>query len=128
MITLEDSGIGMMDGLNMCEGVVDSEDLPLNFSRKTLQQNTTVRAIKKNLVKKCWGMLAEIAEKKENFYEQFGKCMKLGVLEDLMTLTKIAEVLRRHEQISLNEYVDRMKEGQNDVSYITGESSVEVSF
>ena len=67
------------------------------------------------------------------FYEQFGKCLKLGVHEDSTNRTKVAELLRYHtsksgdEQISLKEYVDRMKEGQNDIFYITGESIAAVS-
>ena len=110
--------------LNFVKGVVDSEDLPLNISRETLQQNKILRVIKKNLVKKCLEMFAEIAEKKDDykkFYEQFGKCLKFGIHEDS---TKIAEFLRfstsksGEEQISLKEYVDRMKEGQNDICYI----------
>merc|ERR1719246_417197 len=66
-------------------------------------------------------------------YEQFGKCMKLGVQEDSTNRTKVAELMRYHssksgdEQISLKEYVDRMKEGQNDIYYITGESVAAVS-
>eukprot|EP00913_Durusdinium_trenchii_P005499 g5125.t1 len=77
-----------------------------------------------------------IAEKKDDykkFYEQFGKCLKLGVHEDSTNRTKVAELLRYHtsksgdEQISLKEYVDRMKEGQNDIYYITGESIAAVS-
>merc|ERR1711876_18616 len=79
---------------------------------------------------------AEIAEKKDDykkFYEQFGKCMKLGVHEDSTNRTKVAELMRYHssksgdELISLKEYVDRMKEGQNDIYYITGESIAAVS-
>merc|ERR1711866_42492 len=69
----------------------------------------------------------------KKFYEQFGKCLKLGVHEDSTNRTKVAELMRYHtsksgdEQISFKEYVDRMKEGQNDIYYITGESIAAVS-
>jgi len=88
------------------------------------------------LVKKCLEMFTEISEKKDDykkFYEQFSKNLKLGIHEDSTNRTKIAELMRYNtsksgdEQISLKEYVDRMKEGQSDIYYITGESIAQVS-
>lgn len=119
--------------LNFVIGVVDSDDMPLNISREMLQQNKILKVIKKNLVKKVLDLLTDMLHDKpedyKTFYKNFQKNIKLGVHEDTMNRDKLMEMLMYSttkttgdEMVSLKQYVQRMKETQKSIYYITGEN------
>ncbi|KAL9330433.1 hypothetical protein ACSQ67_000043 [Phaseolus vulgaris] len=136
--------------LNFLRGLVDSDTLPLNVSREMLQQHNSLKTIKKKLIRKALDMIRRIAdedpdestdkEKKENassdkdekkgqyvkFWNEFGKSIKLGIIEDATNRNRLAKLLRFESTTSdgkltsLDQYISRMKAGQKDIFYITG--------
>ncbi|CDS39299.1 heat shock protein [Echinococcus multilocularis] len=117
--------------LNFIFGVVDVENLPLNIGRESIQQDNILQRIREILVEKSIELVEEMSKDPVNYmtlHEQFSKSIKLGVYEDNENRYKLANLLRyysskSHDQMTdLKGYVSRMKEGQNDIYYIIGES------
>jgi len=122
--------------LNFIKGVVDSDDLPLNISRDSLLLSKIFKVMRRTIVKKCLEMIEDIAEDKETyrqFYREFSHNVKLGVCQDILNRHRLVDFLRYYssksgdEIISLKEYVSRMKEGQKEIYFLTGQSLTAVS-
>ena len=118
--------------LRFVKGVIDSSDLPLNVSREILQQNRIMAKIRSNSVKKILDRLKTIAGDKDRyfeFYEQYGRLIKEGVYQDFEHKEALTELLRFKSTkedglVSLREYVDRMREDQKSIYYITGQNQI----
>ncbi|KAK7283419.1 hypothetical protein RIF29_12921 [Crotalaria pallida] len=138
--------------LNFLKGLVDSDSLPLNVSREMLQQHSSLKTIKKKLIRKALDMIRRIADedpdestnkdkkdevssdddekkgKYATFWKEFGKSIKLGIIEDATNRNRLAKLLRfettksEGKFTSLDQYISRMKSGQKDIFYITGTS------
>ncbi len=131
---MEDAEKLMPQYLRFVRGVIDSADLPLNVSREILQDSRDVEAIKNGSVKKVLGLLEDLAENKpedySTFWTQFGRVMKEGPGEDFANKDKIAGLLRfasTHinddtQNVSLKDYVSRMKPEQEAIYYITADT------
>lgn len=122
----------MPNYLAFIQGIVDSDDLPLNVSRETLQQHKLIKIIKKKLVRKVLDMLKKIPDSEyESFWKEYSTNIKLGVIEDPSNRSRLAKLLRFHssrgeEMTFLADYVARMKPNQNHIYYIAGSSRAEV--
>ncbi|CAI8801428.1 molecular chaperone HtpG [Methylocaldum szegediense] len=120
--------------LRFVRGVIDSDSLPLNVSREILQENALLDKIRSGAVKKVLGLLEDMAknepEKYKTFWKEFGQVLKEGPIEDFKNRDRIAKLLRfssthsdsEVQDVSLEDYVSRMKEGQDKIYYITAES------
>jgi len=119
--------------LTFIKGIVDSDDLPLNVSRETLQQHKLLKVIKKKLVRKTLDMIKKISDEDyEKFWKEYSTNIKLGVMEDHSNRTRLAKLLRFYSSnsekdlTSLEQYVERMKEKQDVIYFMAGASRTEV--
>ncbi|EDV18995.1 uncharacterized protein TRIADDRAFT_34310 [Trichoplax adhaerens] len=119
--------------LSFIRGVVDSDDLPLNVSRETLQQHKLLKVIKKKLVRKALDMIKKMNPVDfDKFWKEFGTSLKLGIMEDSSNRTRIAKLLRffssytrDDETTTLSEYIERMKDKQEHIYFIGAQSRQE---
>ncbi|KAF6035805.1 HSP90B1 [Bugula neritina] len=120
--------------LSFVRGIVDSDDLPLNVSRETLQQHKLLKVIKKKLVRKTLDMIKKISEEDyEKFWKEYSTNIKLGVIEDHANRTRLSKLLRfkssndEEKMTSLADYVSRMKDSQEHIYFMAAGSLKEVT-
>ncbi|SUX75130.1 heat shock protein 90 [Citrobacter freundii] len=131
---MDDAEQFMPNYLRFVRGLIDSNDLPLNVSREILQDSTVTRNLRSALTKRVLQMLEKLAkddaEKYQTFWKQFGLVLKEGPAEDNANQETIAKLMRfasthtdsSAQTVSLEDYVSRMKEGQEKIYYITADS------
>jgi molecular chaperone HtpG len=138
-VFINDNFEGLMPRwLKFVRGVVDSDDLPLNVSREILQKSKVLNIINKRLVRKSLDMIRDLAEDDDEnkyimFWNNFGKYLKVGIIEDDKNKKEISPLLRffssksEEEYISLDKYVEGMAEGQKAIYYATGEGKAKAA-
>jgi molecular chaperone HtpG len=122
----------MPEYLRFVKGVVDAQDLSLNISREILQQDRQIQMMRRRLVKKVLSTVKEMmtsnAEHYRTFWKEFGRAVKEGLLNDfenqstILDIASFSSTADPDQLVSLHDYVERMKEGQKDIYYMTGES------
>jgi len=134
VFVLEDAERLLPRYLRFVRGVVDAADLPLNVSREMLQDSREIEAIRAGVTKRVLGLLEQLAknepEKYARFWREFGRVLKEGIIEDPANRERIAGLLRfasthsdsPEETVSLDDYLGRMKPGQERIYYLTAES------
>lgn len=129
---MDDAKELMPQYLRFVKGVIDSSDLPLNVSRELLQESRDVKAIREGSTKRVLSMLEDLAENHKDkyaiFYKEFGQVLKEGMGEDFANQDRIAKLLRfsstssDEQLVSLDDYLARLKEGQQAIYYLTAEN------
>jgi molecular chaperone HtpG len=134
VLVMEDCDAVLPQWLRFARGLVDSDDLPLNVSRELLQESKTLKTIKKAVTKRVVDLLDDVAKDKpedyKTFWSTFGRILKEGIVVDTEWKDRLAKLTRwastssgaPDELFSLDQYVERMKEGQDAIYYVTGES------
>jgi molecular chaperone HtpG len=133
---MDDSKELIPDYLRFVKGVVDAADLSLNISREILQQDRHIQMIRRRLVKKVLSTIKDLLtnnrEKYDTFWREFGRALKEGLLNDpdnqkaILDVATFASTASTDEPTTLAAYVERMKEGQEEIYYLTGESRSQV--
>jgi len=136
VLVMEDCEAVLPQWLRFARGLVDSDDLPLNVSRELLQESSTLKTIQKQVTKRVLDMLDELAKDRPEdykaFWTSFGRILKEGLAVDPANKDRVAALAlwpttAGDELVTLDTYVSRMKEGQDAIYYVTGESKEALS-